>query len=137
MMSGRPDSTRAHHPRPAGVELLSKAEQVYDQILRGAAGLTGRTLKTLYIVGGGSANTLLNQLSADATGLEVVAGPIEATALGNAAVQAVACGDLAGLAEARAVIAASAEPKRYEPSGDSGVREQYAAARERFAKLAQ
>ena len=107
----------------------------YDQLLRTAAGLTGRTLKTLHVVGGGSANTLLNQISADATGLEVVAGPIEATALGNAAVQAIACGDLANLAQARAVIAASSQVDRYQPSADSGTRDRYAAARDRFSRL--
>lgn len=107
----------------------------YDALLRTASALTGRTLKTLHIVGGGSANTLLNQISADATGLQVVAGPIEATALGNAAVQAIACGDMADLAEARAVIAASSTEQRYEPTSDRAVRQQYAEARERFAKL--
>jgi len=107
----------------------------YDQILRTAGQLTGRTLKTLHIVGGGGANIVLNQISADATGMEVVAGPGEATALGNAAVQAIACGDLGGLKEAREVIAASSEPMRYEPSSDASVIERYAAARQRFAKL--
>jgi rhamnulokinase len=105
----------------------------YDELLRTASRLTGRTLKTLHIVGGGSANTLLNQISADATGLQVVAGPIEATALGNAAVQAIGCGDLADLAEARAVIAASGDAQSYEPSADASVKERYAKARERFA----
>ncbi len=107
----------------------------YDQILRTAGGLTGRTLKTLHIVGGGSANTLLNQIAADATGLPVVAGPTEATALGSAAVQAIACGELAGLAEARRVVAASSETRRYEPSADAGTRDRYAQARARFAGL--
>ena len=107
----------------------------YDELLRTASGLTGRTLKTLHVVGGGAANTLLNQISADATGLEVVAGPIEATALGNAAVQAIACGDLAGLSEARAVIAASSDAQRYQPDADASTRERYAAARQRFQRI--
>lgn len=107
----------------------------YDQILRAAAELTGRTLKTLHIVGGGGANTVLNQITADATGLEVVAGPHEATALGNAAVQAIACGDLGSLSEARAVIAASSEPMRYQPRTDGSRQADIAAARDRFAKI--
>lgn len=107
----------------------------YDELLRTASRLTGRTLKTLHVVGGGAANTLLNQISADATGLPVVAGPIEATALGNAAVQAIACGDLADLAQARAVIAASGDAQRYEPSGDKSLQDRYAAARARFASI--
>ncbi len=104
----------------------------YDQLLRTASQLTGRTLKTLHIVGGGSANTLLNQISADATGLQVVAGPIEATALGNAGVQAIGCGDLSNLAEARAVIAASSDVKQFEPSYDQATLQRYAEARARF-----
>ena len=108
----------------------------YDQILRAAASLTGRTLKALHIVGGGSANTVLNQITADATGLEVIAGPGEATALGNAAVQAIACGELGSLSEARDVIAGSFTPHRYEPAGMKGTGENpYVAARERFAAL--
>ncbi|MEO0476948.1 MAG: rhamnulokinase family protein [Planctomycetota bacterium] len=103
----------------------------YDQIIRSAGQVAGREIKTLHIVGGGSANTVLNQITADATGLEVIAGPGEATALGNAAVQAIACGELANLAEARAVIAASSEPMRYEPSSGNP----YAEARGRFAGL--
>ncbi|MFK7789146.1 MAG: rhamnulokinase family protein [Phycisphaeraceae bacterium] len=104
----------------------------YDQLIRTAGQLTGRTIKTLHIVGGGAANTVLNQITADATGLEVIAGPGEATALGNAVVQAIACGDLANLNEARAVIAASFESMRYEPAVGSNP---YADARERFASL--
>lgn len=125
-------------PEPADEAALTRAildslALRYDQIIRTAAQLTGRTIKTLHIVGGGAANTVLNQITADATGLEVVAGPGEATALGNAAVQAIACGDLANLSEARAMIAASFESKRYEPTAGSNP---YAEARERFAKLA-
>lgn len=109
----------------------------YDQLIRTAAQLTGRTIKTLHIVGGGAANTVLNQITADATGLQVIAGPGEATALGNAVVQAMACGDLANLSEARQVIAASCEPIRYQPRTDGSRQENIAAARERFASLGQ
>jgi rhamnulokinase len=61
-------------------------------------------LARIRVIGGGSQNALLNQLTADATGLPVVAGPVEATALGNVAVQMLATGSAASLAEARAVI---------------------------------
>jgi rhamnulokinase len=107
----------------------------YDQLIRTAGQLTGRTIKTLHIVGGGGANTVLNQITADATGLQVIAGPGEATALGNAIVQAIACGDLASLAEGREVIAASCEPMRYQPRTDGARQENIAAARDRFATL--
>lgn len=107
----------------------------YDQLIRTAGQLTGRTIKTLHIVGGGAANTVLNQITADATGLQVIAGPGEATALGNAIVQAIACGDIGSLSEGRAVIAASFESMRYEPSTDNAGKNPYAAARDRFASL--
>eukprot|EP00752_Nemacystus_decipiens_P015729 g14042.t1 len=102
----------------------------YDQLLRTAGEITGRQLQTLHIVGGGSANVVLNQATADATGLEVIAGPGEATALGNAVVQAMACGDIGSLQEARAVIAASFATRRYTPENSA-----YAQARGRFASL--
>ncbi|MEM6504549.1 MAG: FGGY-family carbohydrate kinase [Planctomycetota bacterium] len=121
-------------PRDEGAlirAILDSLAMRYDQLIRTAAGLTGRTIKTLHIVGGGTANAVLNQITADATGLEVIAGPGEATALGNAAVQAIACGDLTGLSDARAVIAASSQPTRYEPARNNP----YAEARERFESL--
>lgn len=127
-------------PEPADEAALIRAicdslAMRYDQLIRTAGELTGRTIKTLHIVGGGAANTVLNQITADATGLQVIAGPGEATALGNAVVQAIACGDLANLAEARAVIAASFEPLRYTPSAGGSGGNPYAEARGRFASL--
>lgn len=107
----------------------------YDELLRTAAKVAGRELKTLHIVGGGASNVVLNQITADATGLTVIAGPSEGTALGNALVQMIACGDLNSLQEARQVVAASCDPSRYEPSSTSEVQQRYAAARERFHSL--
>jgi len=107
----------------------------YDQLIRTAASVANRKIKTLHIVGGGAANTVLNQITADVTGLEVVAGPGEATALGNAVVQAIACGDVSSLREGREVIAASCEPMRYQPRTDGARQDNIAAARERFARL--
>lgn len=66
-------------------------------------------------MGGGSQNALLCQLTADACGREVVAGPVEATALGNILVQAVACGALPDIAAGRQAVAASCEQTVYEP----------------------
>lgn len=74
-----------------------------------------RKSETLHIVGGGSQNQLLNQFAADATQLPVVAGPVEATALGNLAVQAVAAGELASLDEARQYIRKSFELTDFTP----------------------
>jgi rhamnulokinase len=81
--------------------------------------IVGRPLPTLHIFGGGSQNKLLNQFAADATGRTVVAGPVEATAIGNVLVQAIALGHLANLAEARALVRRSFEVETYEP-GDTG-----------------
>ena len=70
----------------------------------------------MHIVGGVDAkNELLNQMTADSTGCEVIAGPIEATGVGNVVVQMIASGELASLEDARQVIADSFELKRYEP----------------------
>ncbi|MDN3243542.1 rhamnulokinase [Glycomyces tritici] len=80
--------------------------------------LTGDPVETIHIVGGGANNALLCQLTADATGRIVLAGPDEATALGNALVQAQALGLIApGAAARRTVARASARPRRYEPRG--------------------
>jgi ribulose kinase len=62
----------------------------YRVVLEWLEELTGRTLTTIRVIGGGARNRLLNQLTADATGRVVIAGPVEATALGNLAMQLVA-----------------------------------------------
>jgi rhamnulokinase len=77
--------------------------------------LVARRLPTIHIIGGGSRNRLLNQFAANATGRTVVAGPVEATAIGNVLVQAIALGHLADLSEARALVRRSFEVESYEP----------------------
>ena len=77
--------------------------------------LNGAPIKTIHIVGGGTQNKLLCQAAADACGRRVVAGPIEATAIGNLMMQAVSAGDVAGIAEAREVIKNSFPVEEYEP----------------------
>ena len=67
-------------------------------------------------VGGGARNHLLNQFTADATGRTVIAGPVEATALGNIAMQMVATGAVSGLAEARQIIEHSFPAERFSPA---------------------
>ena len=71
--------------------------------------MTGRTINKLHIVGGGSQSKLLNQFAADATGRTVLAGPVEATAIGNVLIQAIAMGELKSLAELRQRVSASFE----------------------------
>jgi rhamnulokinase len=77
--------------------------------------LTGRKLSVIHIVGGGCQNELLCQLSADACNRMVLAGPVEATAIGNIIVQAIGLGLLGSLADGREVVRRSFEVKRYEP----------------------
>jgi rhamnulokinase len=77
--------------------------------------LLGRRLEVVHVVGGGARNALLCQLTADACGRPVLAGPVEATALGNVLAQAVAGGACASWAEARSLVRASFTPARYEP----------------------
>ena len=88
-------------------------------------------IRTIHIVGGGTQNTLLSQFTADATGLPVVAGPVEATAIGNLLVQAQAQGHVASLAEARAIVRASSDLVTYSPKDTQA----WDAANERFEAL--
>ena len=74
------------------------------------------------MIGGGARNELLCRLTADVTGREVLAGAVEATALGNVLVQARAAGELGSLADMRAVAAASARPRVHEPAADRDAR---------------
>src|SRR6202047_4202777 len=77
--------------------------------------LTGRTIRRLHIVGGGSQSVLLNQFAASATGRTVIAGPAEATAIGNVLLQAIALGDLNSLPALRQVVRDSFVPQTFEP----------------------
>jgi rhamnulokinase len=83
-------------------------------------------------VGGGSQNSLLCQLTADATQLPVLAGPVEATALGNVMVQAYSRSHVNSLEEIRTVVRRSTEVSRYEPGGDE---DDWNELRERFSDL--
>jgi len=77
--------------------------------------MQGRPVSVVHVVGGGSQNRLLCQFTADATGRPVLAGPAEATAVGNIVVQAMALGHLSSAAEGRALVRRSFETERYEP----------------------
>jgi rhamnulokinase len=86
----------------------------------------------VHVIGGGVRNELLCRLTADILGRPVLAGPVEATALGNVLLQARAAGDLGSLAELRAVAAASADPAVFEPADR---REEADAVYDRFLEL--
>ncbi len=104
---------------------------LYGEELRGLERLTKRKIRVLHIVGGGSQNALLNQLTADALQRRVVAGPVEATAAGNILVQAIAMKELAGLAELRAVVRRSFALTEFHPRPGKA----WQAAHARFALL--
>jgi rhamnulokinase len=87
----------------------------YRKTLDGLEDVLGKKITTIHIVGGGAQNELLNQMTADACNRPVVAGPVEATAIGNMLVTAMALGDIANLADARAIVRKSFDVKRYEP----------------------
>ena len=88
----------------------------YRTVLDTLSQLSGNTINTVRIVGGGSQNQLLNRFTADACNLPVVAGPVEATALGNVLIQAITIGVIPDLATGRRIIAESYPPTIIEPS---------------------
>jgi rhamnulokinase len=88
----------------------------YKQVLELLESLTGRQIKVIHIVGGGSRNSLLNQLAANVTGRRVLAGPAEATAAGNALAQALGTGHIGSLEELRAVVRHSFEVEEFRPA---------------------
>ncbi len=86
---------------------LESLASCYRTTLDQLESVTGQSFQVLYIVGGGTQNTLLNELTEEAVGRPVIVGPVEATAIGNLLIQAVGCGELAGLGELRQVVADS------------------------------
>ncbi len=87
----------------------------YRKTLEGLEDVLGQKMRVIHIVGGGCQNDLLNQMTADACARPVLAGPVEATAIGNLLVQAMATGEIKSLDEMRSVIRSSFDVKRYEP----------------------
>jgi rhamnulokinase len=87
----------------------------YRRTLAHVEELSGKRLDPIHIIGGGTKNRLLNQLTADCTGRMVVTGPVEATAIGNVLMQAIGLGQLASLSQARALVRASFEVEEYQP----------------------
>jgi rhamnulokinase len=97
--------------------VLDSLAQSYARTLEELDALTGRRAEVVHVVGGGAQNALLNQLTADATGRRVVAGPSEATVLGNLLVQARALGDLPRGVSVREAARRSASLSEFTPSG--------------------
>jgi rhamnulokinase len=88
----------------------------YRQVLSWLEELTGNRIEVVHIVGGGSQSTMLNQFTADACQRPVVAGPVEATAMGNLLTQVRASGELSSLSEMREVVRKSSDVRVFEPT---------------------
>ena len=107
----------------------------YQTVLECLEEISGRRVEVIHIVGGGSRNELLNQLAADACNRLVLAGPVEATVLGNVLIQARACGEISSLAELRKIVRATNDVQTFEPK--AGQEAAWQEARDRFATLRQ
>ncbi|MET4156484.1 rhamnulokinase family protein [Agromyces sp. PvR057] len=106
--------TRAEFAR----SIIESLAEAFAGAVRQASVLSGVDVATIHVVGGGALNELLCRRTADRSGLPVLAGPVEATAIGNVLVQARAQGFVDGsLEDLRALVAAAFEPRRYEPRG--------------------
>jgi rhamnulokinase len=103
----------------------------YRQVLGWLEQLTGSTISTIHVVGGGTQNEQLSQMASSACNRQVVAGPIEATAIGNAMMQAIALGAIGSIADARRIVAESFAVKTYEPESPTPWDEAYV----RFERL--
>jgi rhamnulokinase len=110
--------------------ILESLALTYAQTLRQLEGLVGHKFEKLHIVGGGSRSQLLNQLAADATGTTVITGPVEATAIGNILIQALALGHLESAAHLRRIVENSFPTQTFLPG--AGLSD---AVRTRFQKL--
>jgi rhamnulokinase len=102
-------------PGEFAITIFNSLAHAYKKTLAEIAAVTGRTINLIHILGGGSQNDLLNQITADICGVKVVTGPVEATLMGNIAVQAIAAGAVKNLAEARALIKNSFTSKEFTP----------------------
>jgi rhamnulokinase len=111
----RTDQAAPEGPAAYTRAILESLAFRYRMVLESLEHLTGLRLEEIRIIGGGARNHLLNQFTADATGRTVIAGPVEATALGNIAMQMLATGAVASLREARSVIDRSFAVEHFEP----------------------
>jgi len=121
-LSGRVPESRPGLVRALLESLVAKLSAQIVSIER----MSGRNRSVIHVVGGASRLQFLMQWLADATGKEVVAGPVEATSLGNAAVQWCVLGDFADMTEARSAISRMAEIRRFTPTGDRDNWREYA-----------
>lgn len=118
-------------PGPVVRAVLESLALLYRRTLKQVERIVGSRIERLHIVGGGSKNDLLNQWTANACQIPVVAGPVEATAAGNIVVQAIALGHLPDVNQARNLIGSSFPPRLFQPAD----RQEWSVAIERFEKF--
>jgi rhamnulokinase len=123
----RPPETKGELARCVLESLALKYRLVLDQLRE----VHPHGINRIHVIGGGTRNEMLCQLTADATGLPVSAGPAEATAVGNLLVQALGTGCLDSVAEVREVVRRSFPPKRHQPRKEG----RWGSAYERFRGL--
>jgi rhamnulokinase len=126
--------TRQRVPRTDGEIIRCAYENLalkYREVLGSLEELTGETIEMIHIVGGGSKNRLLNQFTANACQRPVVAGPVEATAMGNLLTQVRASGELGSLAEMREIARASSQVEQFEPAPDKSAADCFATSPQR------
>ena len=106
--------------------ILESLALKYRFVKESLARVTGKPIDRIYIVGGGSQNQLLNQFTADALDCPVVAGPVEATSIGNIIMQLYALGEIRSLTEGRALVRRSFETKTFKPKNPGAWDDAYA-----------
>jgi len=131
------DQRIPHDPITITKVILDSLAFRYASVIRTIESLTGERINGVQIVGGGSRNDYLNQMTANAANLQVNAGPVEATVIGNVLVQGIAAGRFSSLAEGRQYVASKVEARRFTPCvSDSLIeaRQRYAQLEERYTK---
>ncbi len=121
----------SNEPAAVAKSVLDALALRYASVIRTIEALTATTIAGVQIVGGGSQNDYLNQATANATGKPVLAGPVEATVIGNVSVQAIAAGRFASLSAARQHMAAKLQLRRFEPQTSAA----WQAAAARYAEI--
>jgi rhamnulokinase len=113
------------HPAAVARTVFESLALKYRMVIEWLEEVSGLSIRTVRVIGGGAQNRLLNQLTADATGRDVLAGPVEATALGNIAMQMLATGHADSLAAARDIINRSFPAERFLPKDPAPWDRQY------------
>jgi rhamnulokinase len=125
------NQTMPSEPASIAKVILDSLAFRYASVLRTIESLTNQRIERVRIIGGGSQNAYLNQMTANLTGLPVAAGPVEATVIGNVSVQAIAAGQFPSLGEARRYISARLPSKEFVPQVSSSLEN----AKARFAEI--